>query len=98
MVCPPRRTDAFVHRNVAGEALLVPVRAQPSEIQSAYLLNETSEFIYLQLDGRRTPESLAEIVRERYEVGRDEALRDVEALLSDLAEIGAAAPPGGGTA
>ncbi len=85
----PRRTDAFVHRNVAGEALLVPVSAQPSDVQSAYLLNETSEFVYLHLDGRATPAALAALVCERYEVGRDEALRDVEALLSDLDGIGA---------
>lgn len=86
---PRRCPEAFVHRNVAGEALLIPIRRQPLDLQAAYLLNETAEFVYLNVDGRRTEEDLARLLADRYEVGPDRAREDTRALLEDLRAAGA---------
>jgi hypothetical protein len=86
---PRRCRDAFVHRNVAGEALLIPIRRQPSDLQAAYLLNETAEFLYRNLDGARTPGDLARLLAERFEVDPDRAGRDTRGLLAELVGIGA---------
>lgn len=85
-----RRTEGYVHRNIAGEALLIPVRAQVADLQAAYLLNGTAEFIYLNLDGRRKPAELAGLLAGAYGVDPEEAGRDVGDLLQTLRDIGAA--------
>lgn len=83
------RTDGYVHRNVAGEALLVPVRAQAADIQSAYMLNETAEALYLGADGRRSEADLARLLADAFEVPADRAGADAKEALGILAEIGA---------
>lgn len=87
---PLRRTDAFVHRNVAGEALLIPVRRQAADLQAAFVLNETAEFVYLSLDGRRTAEDLADMMCGRFTVAPEAARGDVDGLLETLCGIEAA--------
>ena len=89
---PLRRTDGFVHRNVAGEALLIPVGAQPAALQSAYLLNPTAEFVYLKLDGRRDVPELARLLAEAFQGNAGVAERDVLELLESLEGIGATEP------
>ena len=86
-----RRTDGYVHRNIAGEALLIPIRAQAADLQAAYLLSETAEFVYLNLDGRREPPELASLLAEAFEVAPARAEEDVRGLLGLFREIGAAA-------
>lgn len=81
--------EGFIHRNIAGEALLVPVRAQAADVQSAFLLNETAEFVYLQVDGRRSVRQIAEHLARAYEVPPERALADAGAAIESLAEIGA---------
>ena len=87
-----RRTDAFVHRNVAGEALLIPVGAQPSALQSAYVLNPTAEFVYLKLDGRRDAPELARLLAAAFRADAGTAERDVRELLEALESVGATEP------
>ena len=89
---PLRRTAGFVHRNVAGEALLIPVGARPSALQSAYLLNPTAECVYLNLDGRRDAAELAGLLAKAFGADAAEASRDVRELLETLAGIGAVEP------
>ena len=84
-----RRTDGYVHRNVAGEALLIPIRAQVADLKAAYLLNETAEFVYLKLDGKRGVVELVGLLAEAFAVPPERAREDILALLDLFREIGA---------
>ena len=76
-------------RLIEGEAILiVPPRRE------AHVLNETGSAAWALLDGTRTPGEIAGRLAERYEVGTDEAARDLDAFLDDLGRRGAVEPDG----
>jgi hypothetical protein len=82
------RTPDFVARQVAGELLLVPVRAGAIEIDSFFRLNETGAFIVGQIDGVRTGDGISQALQNQFEVDSVTADRDTSGLLKDLLELG----------
>ena len=48
-------------------------------------LNETGSFVWKQLDGRRPVAEIAAGLAAEYDVGTEDALRDVETFLGELA-------------
>jgi hypothetical protein len=48
-------------------------------------LNETGSFVWKQLDGRRPAAEIAAGLGAEYEVSLEDALRDIETLLGELA-------------
>jgi len=73
-----------------GKTLLVPVRGRIADLQELYMLNETGEFIWGMLDGKRTVDEIARGVAEEFDVSVDEALRDVTGYLEGLLSRGLA--------
>jgi methyltransferase-like protein len=80
--------ERFVTRRIAGETLLVPVSGAVADLEALYVLNEVGAFVWERLDGRRTVREIAEAVVEEYEIGLDEAERDVAALVAALESAG----------
>lgn len=91
------KSPNVVWRAIAGESLLVPIRASAADLSSIYSLNELGAFIWETLDGRRTVEEIIECVVREYDVLREEAERDVIEYLTTLEHIGVivrCSPPG----
>jgi len=75
-------------RVIAGETLIVPVRARVGDLDSIYTLNEVASRVW-QLIGEGVPVCrIAEIVSEEYEVESVEAERDVAELIATMEEAG----------
>ena len=89
----PRARPDLTARAVDGEMVLLD-RAGGKVHQ----LNGTATFIWSRLDGRTSSQDLATAVAEAFEVGRETAGRDVQALLDQLGALGLLAEdvPGGG--
>jgi len=85
----PVKTDEVVCRDVAGERILVPIRQRAVDLQAVYSMNETSSFIWEQIDGRRTEDELRELLCAEFDVDAEEAGRDLRELLEALQETGA---------
>ena len=83
-----RRSEAVVSRRIAGEAVLVPLRARAGELDAIYALNETAALAWDLLDGRTPLGAVVERITAEFEVGRDEAARDLLALASHLESLG----------
>jgi hypothetical protein len=82
----PRRADGFVARDIGGELVIVPVRSQVANLDSAFTLNEVGATIWRMLDGRTSLAKVAAAVAGEYEVSEAAAADDVaefvELLLS----------------
>jgi len=85
-----RATDDVVHRDVAGETFLVPIRGRLAELQELFVLNEVGSWVWQRLDEPRSVQELtADLVRE-FEVTDDQARNDITAFLHQLREAGLA--------
>lgn len=85
-----RSTDDVVHRDVAGEAFLVPIRGRLAELQELFVLNEVGSWVWQRLDEPHSVEELtADLVRE-FEVTEDQASNDIAVFLHQLCEAGLA--------
>lgn len=82
-----RRGDRHVYRNVAGEHLLIALHRDT--VAPMFALTPTAAALWESLDTWTTQERLVHALRTRYDVSAEEAERDVEDYLRQLAEIGA---------
>jgi len=87
-----RKSPTIVFRKIADEYLLVPIRRDVADLDKIYTLNDVGAFIWEQIDGARSVQQIVEIVACEYEVGRDDAERDVTEYLGRLLKIGAIVP------
>ncbi len=82
-----RQSPNIVSRNIAGEAVLVPVARTADEVDSIYTLNETASAIWDALDGQRTLGDILDLVVAEYEVTRQQAEQDLYDLVAQLSEV-----------
>ena len=73
-----------MHRRIAGEQILVPVRRGAAEKDYLFTANEVGSLIYKSLDGRRCASEIARLVSGEFEVEEDRARSDVVQFLEAL--------------
>jgi hypothetical protein len=84
-----KRNESFVYREVAGETVLVPIRASTADLDNLYVLNEVGARIWEQLDGESSLETILGTIRTEYEVARDTAEQDLAEFVESLDSLGA---------
>jgi len=82
------RSRSVVSRVVAGETLIVPVRGKVGDLASIYSFNGTGSLIWQLLDAPRSLTDLIDAVEREYEVGREQAHKDVTRFLDDMLSVG----------
>lgn len=80
------RDTQAVSRTVAGERIIVPVRANVADLESIYTLNETATFIWDQLEGSLTESALVDRVVAEFEIEREVAAADVARVIEELCQ------------
>lgn len=78
----------FVLREIAGDSILIPIGNINDSFQGIMTLNETSVFIWKQLEREKDKEEILEAILEEYEVSREQAERNLEEFLKALKKIG----------
>jgi Coenzyme PQQ synthesis protein D (PqqD) len=73
------RNTTILWRELDGEAVLLSPSAGCS-----YNLNQVGTLIWKLLDGKHTPNDIAQAICEVYEVEEEQALSDVESIIADL--------------
>ncbi len=84
----PRRSDGFVTRAIGDEMVIVPVRSGVANLEAIFTLNPVGAAIWRRIDGRATPEELADGLAGEFAVTPDQALVDVNDFLALLATKG----------
>jgi hypothetical protein len=82
------RSQSVVARVVAGETLIVPVRAKVGDLASIYSFNGTGSLIWKLLESPRTVAQLAAAVAQEYEVEPAQAEQDVADFVSEMKSVG----------
>jgi len=82
------RSQAVVARVVAGETLIVPIRAKVGDLASIYSFNGTGTLIWKLLESPQTVAQLAIAVGQAYEVDPARAERDVTNFVDAIRSVG----------
>ncbi len=82
------KANGLVTRTIAGETIIVPVRAHVVDLESIYSTDEVGSLIWRLIDGRTAVEQIIEAVCESYQVESLQAARDVREFLAGLEEAG----------
>lgn len=85
-----RSRPELVTREIVGETLIVPVSGELANLNEIFALNPSGACVWRHLDGAHTAASIRDAMVTEFEVGPDEAWRDLAALLEDLVESGLA--------
>ncbi|HEX9428657.1 MAG TPA: PqqD family protein [Candidatus Polarisedimenticolia bacterium] len=83
---PLRPATDIVHRQIAGEQILVPVRSGAAQIDFLFTSNEVGSFIFGLLDGRRDARAIARLLSEEFDIAEDRAHADLLDFLDTLCE------------
>ena len=86
------RDPTFVSRQIAGETILVPIRQNMGDLESVYSVNEVGTRVWELLDGTRTLGDIRDRIADEFEVGTEEAARDLLEFLHQLQAIRAVRP------
>ncbi|HWE30729.1 MAG TPA: PqqD family protein [Polyangia bacterium] len=86
---PARTAVGVVARNIGGETVLVPTRADVARFDRIYLLSRVGGFLWPLIDGTRDRDELCRLARDRFDVppGVDVG-KDVDAFLAELTRRG----------
>jgi hypothetical protein len=79
---------SFVTREIGGETLIVPVTGHVMDLESIYVLNPVASRIWGLLRSPTTPEQLADVIADEFDVSPLEASRDVAEFLDSLSTRG----------
>ncbi len=82
------RSRSVVARVVAGETLIVPVRAKVGDLTSIYSFNGPGTLIWKLLESPRTVSELATAVADEYEVTAVQAEHDVMEFVNEMKGVG----------
>jgi coenzyme PQQ synthesis protein D (PqqD) len=82
------RSQSVVARVVAGETLIVPIRAKVGDLASIYSFNGTGSLIWKLLESPKTVSQLATVVAEEYAVEPSRAERDVTEFVGEMQAVG----------
>ena len=82
------RSQSVVARVVAGETLIVPVRAKVGDLASIYSFNGTGTLIWKLLETPKSVTELATAIAQEFEVEPDRAERDVGEFVGEMKAVG----------
>jgi hypothetical protein len=82
------RSQRVVARVVAGETLIVPIRASVGDLASIYSFNGTGSMIWKWLASPRTVADLARAVSQEFEIVPSQAERDVTLFVNEMKSVG----------
>ncbi len=78
-----RKNPDFIFRNIAGEAVLVPVKNKAADMEYIYVLNPVAARAWDLLDGEKSGNDIVDIILSEFEVGPDMAVKDLEDFFND---------------
>ncbi|MBN1658213.1 MAG: PqqD family protein [Anaerolineae bacterium] len=84
-----RKDPSIVYREIAGEAILVPIRRRTADLESIYTLNPVAARIWDLLDGERTLGEIKSSLLVDFEGAEPEQVEaDLYEFLGQLVEAG----------
>jgi len=79
----------IVYREIAGEAILVPIRRDVGDMDSIYTVNEVGVFLWRHLASGTQARDLKAMLLDEYDVSAATAEADLAEFLQNLENLGA---------
>jgi hypothetical protein len=79
-----RKKKEIVSRAIAGETILVPISGKLADMQRIFSLNPAAEYIWSQLNGKRTLQEIRNSVLSAFDVPQNQADTDIEEFIDAL--------------
>lgn len=83
----PSHSPRVVFRKINEEYLLIPLTDNIADMDSIFRLSETGAFIWEMIDGERNISDITSKVVEEFEVGSEEAEKDVLEFFGEVQEF-----------
>ena len=83
----PSHSPRVVFRRINDECLLIPLSDNIADMDSLYRLNETGVFIWEAIDGKRDIRDITARMAEEFDVGPDEAEKDILEFLDQVKDF-----------
>jgi hypothetical protein len=83
------RTSGVVSRRIAGEVVLIPTQLPRQTDANFYVLNESGQLLWQELEVPRSVDELAQRLVDSYSIARADAIGDVDLFVRDLQSCGA---------
>lgn len=83
------KNPSVVYREIAGEAILVPIHQDVRDMQSIYTLDSVGADIWSLIDGERTLDEIRDALLGEYDVEPDDLSKDLEEFVEQLLSVGA---------
>ena len=80
----PAHSPRVVFRRINDECLLIPLTDNIADMDSLYRLNETGVFIWEAIDGKRNIRDITAMMAGEFDVGPDEAEKDILEFLEQV--------------
>ena len=77
----------MVSREIAGEAILVPIRQNVGDLESIYTLNETAARAWELVNGQNTLGDIRDAIVAEFVVDEEQAQEDLIEIMNDLVSI-----------
>jgi Coenzyme PQQ synthesis protein D (PqqD) len=81
-----KKNPEIIFREIAGEAVLVPMKRNTADLEKIFTLNEVATRIWNVLDTHTSVAQIQEKIVEEFEVASDEVRRDIDDFLKLLLE------------
>ena len=78
----------IISRRIAGELFLVPVRGKLADMQQIFTLNPVAEFIWQELETRKSLNDIRSRIVEEFTVTEEEAQADLQDFIAELLNAG----------
>lgn len=79
----------IVSRVIDGEIILIPIKQKLADVNAMYLLrDDVSVRIWELIDGRKNIREIGDIISNEFEVGPEQAKKDITEFLKQLEKIG----------
>ena len=82
-----RIKDGFLLREAAGKYIVLPLGGE-LDLGSLITLNETGAFLWRLLENGASRQELVEALLEEYDVDKERAEKDLDALLAKMNAVG----------
>jgi hypothetical protein len=83
------KEPSVVYREIAGEAILVPIRRNVADMESIYTLDSVGADIWQLIDGERTLADIRKVLLDEYDVEASALSQDLDEFIEQLVAVGA---------
>ena len=83
-----RKNDNFILKEIGDNCILIPFGGETSSLNGIIQLNETAKFMWENIEGDFTTDSLTELLIKEYNVTKEEAAESAELFISQMKEVG----------